>query len=170
MSLTITGTWGSKYMGTDPTSCIEMKVSGGGAVMEKSTERKYGQGAGPSAGEQDGGCSGPREARQVKPRLGGAEGLITLLNLQRCGSPVLKLKIRSAEVNASQQPLQGAAAMDGSVTPIHTEEGRPAKLPPPSRGRRGVPDVNSTRATALPARGPRDVGPSISLQPAIAGS
>lgn len=113
--------------------------------MEKSTEREYGQGAGPSAGEQDGGSSGPREARQVKPGLGDAEGLITLLNLQRWVAPsVLKLKIRSAEVYAFQQPLQGAAAMDGSATPIHTEEGRPTKLPPPSRGGRDVPDVNST--------------------------
>lgn len=72
------------------------------------------------------------EARQVKPRL---EGLITLLNLQRwVAPPVLKLKTRSAEVKASRQPLLGAAAMNGSAAPIHTEEGRLAKRPPPSKG------------------------------------
>lgn len=78
----------------------------------------------PSAGSQAG-----------KAKVRGAEGLITLLNLQRwVAPPVLKLKTRSAEVKASRQPLLGAAAMDGSATPIHTEEGRLAKRPPPSKG------------------------------------
>lgn len=111
MSLTVTG--------TDPTSCTEMKVLGG-RMMERSTEGECGQ---------------VLEARQVKPRLGVQRGLITLLNLQRwVAPPVLKLKTRSAEVKASRQPLLGAAAMDGSATPIHTEEGRLAKRPPPSKG------------------------------------
>lgn len=50
------------------------------------------------------------------------------------GSQAGKAKVRGAEVKASRQPLLGAAAMDGSATPIHTEEGRLAKRPPPSKG------------------------------------
>lgn len=89
--------------------------------MEKTTDRGCGQGAGPSAGSQAG---------KAKDR-----GAYHLLNLQRwMAPPVLKLKTRNAEVKASQQLLLGAAAMDGSATPIHTEEGRLAKRPPPSKG------------------------------------
>lgn len=75
------------------------------------------------------------EARQVKPRLGVQRGSSTYLTCKDGWlPPVLKLKTRSAEVKASRQPLLGAAAMDGSATPIHTEEGRLAKRPPPSKG------------------------------------
>lgn len=61
-------------------------------------------------------------------------------------------------MNASQQPLQGAAAMDGSAMPIHTEEGRPAKLPPPPEASGVFLMLTAPeRRTALPALGPRAV-------------
>lgn len=53
----------------DPTSCLKMEVLGRrlmGGGGEGSTEREYSQIAGSGVGEQDGGPSGPREARQGK--------------------------------------------------------------------------------------------------------